>query len=261
MSPRLVHYSDVEKAYDTPERIGRFAGTVAAADGLDALPVGTGDNTGPGVLSLVTDGRQSLDLFTAVTPAFETFGNHDFDHGLDATRRIVAQSPQTWLTANVEQDGERFAPRLTEPWTVRSVDGTRVGFVGVTDPDTASANPQAETLSFTDPVAAVAEAAAALRDAGASLVVVLSHLGRGDDDLARACDVDAILGGHVHERRIDRVAGTLLTRPGANGDAVVEVDLGGTEPTASFREVADGPVDDRVQTAVEDRLADLGYLR
>jgi len=258
MSPRLVHYSDVEKAYDTPERIGRFAGTVAAADGLDALPVGTGDNTGPGVLSLVTDGRQSLDLFTAVTPAFETFGNHDFDHGLDATRRIVAQSPQTWLTANVEQDGERFAPRLTEPWTVRSVDGTRVGFVGVTDPDTASANPQAETLSFTDPVAAVAEAAAALRDAGASLVVVLSHLGRGDDDLARACDVDAILGGHVHERRIDRVAGTLLTRPGANGDAVVEVDLGGTEPTASFREVADGPVDDRVQTAVEDRLAEAG---
>lgn len=258
VSPRIIQYSDVEKAYDTPERIGRFAGTVAAADGPDALVVGTGDNTGPGVLSLVTDGEQSLDLFTALTPAFETLGNHDFDHGLDATRDIIARSPQTWLTANVEQDGERFARRLTRPWASRTVDGKQLGFVGVTDPDTAAANPQATTLTFTDPLEAVAEAATALRADGADVIVVLSHLGRTDEELARTCDVDVILGGHVHERRIDRVAGTLLTRPGANGKTVVEVDLGGPEPTAQFRETADGPVDDRVAEAIEDRLSAAG---
>ncbi|MCJ0618404.1 5'-nucleotidase C-terminal domain-containing protein [Haloarcula hispanica] len=258
MSPRIIQYSDVEKAYDTPERIGRFAGTVAAADGPDALVVGTGDNTGPGVLSLVTDGEQSLDLFTALTPAFETLGNHDFDHGLDATRDIIARSPQTWLTANVEQDGERFARRLTRPWASRTVDGKQLGFVGVTDPDTAAANPQATTLTFTDPLEAVAEAATALRVDGADVIVVLSHLGRTDEELARTCDVDVILGGHVHERRIGRVAGTLLTRPGANGKTVVEVDLGGPEPTAQFRETADGPVDDRVAEAIEDRLSAAG---
>ncbi|EMA21391.1 MULTISPECIES: bifunctional metallophosphatase/5'-nucleotidase [Haloarcula] len=258
MSPRIIQYSDVEKAYDTPERIGRFAGTVTAADGPDALVVGTGDNTGPGVLSLVTDGEQSLDLFTALTPAFETLGNHDFDHGLDATRDIIARSPQTWLTANVEQDGERFARRLTRPWASRTVDGQQLGFVGVTDPDTAAANPQATTLTFTDPLEAVAEAATALRADGADVVVVLSHLGRTDEKLARTCDVDVILGGHVHERRIDRVAGTLLTRPGANGKTVVEVDLGGPEPTAEFRETADGPVDDHVAEAIEDRLSAAG---
>jgi 2',3'-cyclic-nucleotide 2'-phosphodiesterase/3'-nucleotidase len=258
VSPRIIQYSDLEKAYDTPERIGRFAGTVAAADGPDTLVVGTGDNTGPGVLSLVTDGAQSLDLFTALTPAFETLGNHDFDHGLDATRDIIARSPQTWLTANVERDGDRFARRLTRPWASRTVDGRQVGFVGVTDPDTASANPQANTLSFTDPIEAVAEAATALRADGADMIVVLSHLGRTDEQLARACDVDVILGGHVHERRIDRVAGTLLTRPGANGGAVVDVDIGGTEPTAQFRETAAGPVDDRVAAAIEERLSTAG---
>jgi len=224
VSPRIIQYSDLEKAYDTPERIGRFAGTVAAADGPDTLVVGTGDNTGPGVLSLVTDGAQSLDLFTALTPAFETLGNHDFDR----------------------------------PWASRTVDGRQVGFVGVTDPDTASANPQANTLTFTDPIKAVAEAATALRADGAETVVVLSHLGRTDEQLARACDVDVILGGHVHERRIDHVAGTLLTRPGANGGAVVDVDIGGTEPTAQFRETAAGPVDDRVAAAIEERLSTAG---
>ncbi|KZX47746.1 bifunctional UDP-sugar hydrolase/5'-nucleotidase [Haloarcula sp. K1] len=258
MSPRIIQYSDVEKAYDTPERIGRFAGTVAAADGPDALVVGTGDNTGPGVLSLVTDGEQSLDLFTALTPAFETLGNHDFDHGLDATRDIIARSPQTWLTANVAQDGARFARRLTRPSASQTVDGHQIGFVGVTSPDTASANPQATTLTFTDPIEAVAEAATALREDGAESIVVLSHLGRTDEELARTCDVDVILGGHVHERRIDRVAGTLLTRPGANGKAVVEVDLDGPEPTAQFRETADGPLDDRVAEAIEDRLTAAG---
>ncbi|MEF8973482.1 MAG: 5'-nucleotidase C-terminal domain-containing protein, partial [Haloarcula sp.] len=146
----------------------------------------------------------------------------------------------------------------TRPWASRTVDGKQLGFVGVTDPDTASANPQATTLTFTDPVDAVAEAATALRTDGADVVVVLSHLGRTDEELARTCDVDVILGGHVHERRIDRVAGTLLTRPGANGKTIVEVDLGGAEPTAQFRETADGPVDDRVAGALAERLSAAG---
>jgi 2',3'-cyclic-nucleotide 2'-phosphodiesterase (5'-nucleotidase family) len=64
---------------------------------------------------------------------------------------------------------------------------------------------------------------------GLDRVVVLSHLGAGDDDLARELDVDAVLGGHVHSPRNERVADTLLVRPGVNGETVVEVDLGGEE--------------------------------
>nr|WP_284009037.1 metallophosphoesterase [Halomicroarcula sp. YJ-61-S] len=143
MSPRLLHYSDVENAYDDPDRLARLAGALNALDGPDSLLVGTGDNTGPGVLSLVTDGQQSVELFGAVDPAFETFGNHDFDHGVDATRAIVGKTPQTWLTANVREDGNRFAADETEPWALRTVDGTRVGFVGVTTPDAEATSPGA----------------------------------------------------------------------------------------------------------------------
>ncbi|MFC7077999.1 bifunctional metallophosphatase/5'-nucleotidase [Haloarcula halophila] len=255
MSPRLVHYSDVENAHDDPERLARLAGTLNALDGSDALVVGTGDNTGPGVLSLVTDGRQSLELFDAVKPAFETFGNHDFDHGVEAIGDIIEESPQTWLTANVREDGDRFAAAETEPWALRTVDGVRIGLVGVTTPDTEATSPGAAPLAVTDPVPAVADAVDALEARGAEQVVVLSHLGRGDDELARRCDVDVILGGHVHERRVTRIDGTLLARPESNGHTVVEVDLGGSKPTAAFRTV-DGTdtVEASVARAIERRL-------
>ncbi|MDS0276341.1 5'-nucleotidase C-terminal domain-containing protein [Halomicroarcula sp. S1AR25-4] len=258
MGPRLVHYSDVENAYDDPDRIGRLAGTLQSLDGPDALLVGTGDNTAPGVLSLVTNGRQALDLFSAVDPAFETFGNHDFDHGLDATRDVVEASPQTWLTANVRNGDGRFLADETAQWAVREVAGTRIGFVGVTAPETGAASPAAEPLTFTDPFDAVVDAEAALRNAGAEYVVVLSHLGRADDDLARRSDVDVILGGHVHQRRIERVDGTLLARPGSNGHTVVTVALDGAEPTAEFKTVDDAAPDERVAGAIEDRLAETG---
>ncbi|PSQ08230.1 hypothetical protein BRC93_15370 [Halobacteriales archaeon QS_5_70_15] len=97
MTLRLLHYSDVENAYDDPERVGRLAGTLLAGDGGDALACGTGDNTAPGVLALRTEGWQSLDLFAAVEPDSETFGNHDLDLCAERTLELVPRSPQQWL--------------------------------------------------------------------------------------------------------------------------------------------------------------------
>ncbi len=216
--PRLLHYSDVENVYDDTVRVGRLAGAIRSRDGPDALVCGTGDNTAPGVLALIERGRQSLDLFHAIDADLETFGNHDFDFGPDATRSIVADAPQTWLSANVyEADGERFAADRVVSHTVEEVDGVRIGFFGVTDPATPSLNPKSGELEFTDPHEAAASAVEELRDAGVDRVVALSHLGSGDDDLARAVDVDVILGGHLHVERRERIDGTLLLRPGANG--------------------------------------------
>ncbi|MFB6074768.1 MAG: bifunctional UDP-sugar hydrolase/5'-nucleotidase [Haloarculaceae archaeon] len=251
MGPRLLHYSDVENALDDPERAGRLAGRLTARASEDALVVGTGDNTAPGVLSIATGGRQALPFFEAVDPDFETFGNHDFDHGLAATECVVRESPQQWLTANVARDGERFLPDATAPWALRTVAGARVGLVGVTCPD-ARYNPSAAALSFEDPFDAVAGTADALRSRGADYVVVLSHLGRDDERLAVTCDVDAILGGHRHDEVIERVEGTIVARPGANGHVVTEVDLGAG--TATRHEVAGAPVN-------EDLAAELRALR
>ncbi|WP_246282725.1 bifunctional metallophosphatase/5'-nucleotidase [Natronomonas halophila] len=251
---RLLHYSDIENAHDDPERVGRIAGLIADRRGPDTLVCGTGDNTAPGVLPLVTRGGQALDFFDAISPAVETFGNHDFDFGLDRTRELVDASPQEWLTANIYHDGAQFAD--CAPWAVHEADGGTVGFFGLTDPTTPSGAESAQTLSFTDPIEEARRAVEALRDRGVDYVVALSHLGRGDERLAAACDIDVILGGHVHSERVERTAGTLLTRPGGGGKVVLEIDLAANEVTRHA--VAEAPLDADLAATYRKRLDEAG---
>jgi len=258
--PRLLHYSDVENAYDTPERIGRLAGTLRerrAADPERALVCGTGDNIAPGVLALTTRGAQALDFFEAVGTDVETFGNHDFDFGPERTRELVAESPQQWVTANVEEAGSRFAAEHTLPWTVREAGGATVGFVGVTSALTASINPEAKDLGFTEPVRAAREAIADLRaERAPDYVVALSHLGRDDERIAAETNVDVVLGGHLHAETVERFDDTILTRPGVNGAVCFEV----LPETGEVRRhaVDDGPLHADLADNLRERMAAAG---
>jgi len=273
---RLVHYSDIENVFDAPERAARLAGRIRGLSGPDAAVVATGDTTAPGVLSLVATGRQVLDFYAATDTRLDTFGNHEFDYGPNPLRGLVDDATATFVSANVrDENGDPFGrDEGVVPWATRRIGGATVGFVGVTDPATDSLNPMAADLSFDDPVAAAREALAEMRaESGDELdhTVVLSHLGAGDDDLARELDVDAVLGGHVHSPRNERVGDTLLVRPGVNGQAVVEVDFGGARavdgagavdggdvsvtPTATLHEPDGAEPIAALEAALEERMA------
>jgi len=274
---RLVHYSDIENVFDAPERAARLAGRIRELSGPDAAVVATGDTTAPGVLSLVATGRQVLDFYAATDTRLDTFGNHEFDYGPDPLRELVDDATATFVSANVrDEDGDPFGrDEGVVPWTVRQVGGATVGFVGVTDPATDSLNPMAADLSFDDPVPAARDALAEMRAEAAEngdeieYAVVLSHLGAGDDDLARELDVDVILGGHVHSPRNERVEDTLLVRPGVNGETVVEVELDGSGriegaeavdggnavPTATLHEPDGAEPIAALEAALGDRMA------
>ena len=249
---RLLHYSDIENAHDDPERIGRLAGLIDALGDDETVVCGTGDNLAPGVLPLVTRGGIALKFYDAVRPDLSTFGNHDFDFGTDRLAEIVDRSPQTWLTANVLDGETPFAGAA--PWTIQDFGDARVGFVAVTDRSAANAHPDANGLTFADPIAATDQAIESM--GGVDHVVDVSHLGRGDDRLAVACDVDVVLGGHVHSERVARVADTLLVRPGSGGETLLEIEL----PTRSVtrHDVDDGPLDPDLAASYRSRLNDAG---
>ncbi|PSP42564.1 bifunctional metallophosphatase/5'-nucleotidase [Halobacteriales archaeon QH_6_64_20] len=240
---RLVQYSDIENAYDDPERVARLAGLVNELRDGETIVVGTGDTLAPGVYSLATRGGCALPFFEAIRPDAETFGNHDFDYGLDRTLEIVGESPQEWISANVFSEGDRFgvAEGVESSTVIETAGGTRVGFVGVTHPATTDMTPAAGALSITDPIEAIETVVEKLRPR-VEFVCVLSHCGALDDEIARQCDVDCVLGGHVHDERISTVAGTICTRPNANGHRVCAVDL--DAGTATFHETAAGPIDE-----------------
>lgn len=223
---RFLHYSDVENAYDDPARIGRLASSIRELRDDATLVCGTGDTTAPGLLAMETRGAHARRFFRAVAPDFATFGNHDFDPGTDPLRETVAESPQTWVTANLlEESGDRqfAADAGVQRTALTSVDGTRVGLAGVTDPETVRPHPGAEGVRVTDPVEAAARATDELVDRGVDLVVVLSHAGESDDGIASLPAVDLVLGGHVHDVRNDRVDGTPVVHPGQRGERLSEV--------------------------------------
>lgn len=260
MAVRLLHYSDIENAYDDPQRIGRLAGILRERHGEDSLLCGTGDNTSPGVLALVTRGAQALDLFAAIDPDVSTFGNHDFDYGPPRTLELINRSPQEWVCANARRDGRPFGGDVgVQTHLVCDVGGERVGVLGLTDPRTPSINPHAAEMTFTDPVEAAKTAVADLRMEGVDHIVALSHLGRGDQTLAAEVDVDVILGGHIHSERIEYVSDTLLTRPGANGEVVLEVTL--PDRTVQRHSVRNGPCYEPVAQSLRERMADAGLDR
>ncbi|USZ68607.1 5'-nucleotidase C-terminal domain-containing protein [Halorussus salilacus] len=260
MNCRFVHYSDVENAYDDPERIGRLAGLIRQLRDDATFVCGTGDTTAPGLLATETGGSHVHPFFEEIAPDFATFGNHDFDNGRDALREVVAAAPQTWLSANVRTDaGDPFAADAGVRTTaLASVGGTRVGFVGVTDPETLGVHPCAADLTVADPVPATERAAADLRDSGADLVVVLSHAGDRDDDLAGLDGVDLVLGGHVHDVRADSVDGTPVVHPGQRGELVSAVTVTRRGVDATLHDVTEAPVAEDVAEIYRETYVDLG---
>jgi 2',3'-cyclic-nucleotide 2'-phosphodiesterase (5'-nucleotidase family) len=255
---RVVAFGDVERAFDDPERVGRLAGVIGELRDGETVVCGVGDDTGPGVVSVVSAGLQAVDFFEAVGVDVEVVGNHDFDHGVAALLDVVEASPCRWLCANAWRDGERFGRGAgVEPWTVVERGGHRVGLVGVAHPETAEINPNATGVRFGDPVAAAREGVAAVRERGVDHVVVVSHWG-DDRPLARALDVDLVVGGHDHEATVDRVAGTVVCRPGGTGRSLASVELRDGEAVVEHHDVAAGPVDAAVADAVRERMAAAG---
>jgi 2',3'-cyclic-nucleotide 2'-phosphodiesterase (5'-nucleotidase family) len=228
---RLLAYSDLESAYDDPDRVGALSARLARRRDDRTLVVGAGDNTALGTLALLTDaGRaQALPFFEGVGPAADTFGNHDFDPGPEWAAEWADRVPATYCCANATGPGVDDVPDAT----VVERDGIRVGVVGVAHPETDDICGAVDAVDFGDPVPAAREA---LADLAVDYRVVLAHCGAEDPRVAREVDADVVVGGHLHDRRASRHDGTVLVRTAGGGVELVEVTLG-SDPEVAFHDV------------------------
>lgn len=154
-----------------------------------------GDVLSPSLLSKWYRGRQMIEGFNAAKLDYATFGNHEFEIPRDTLVARIAESRFRWVSANCTlADGTAFPG--VRPWDTLTVNGTRVGIFGVT-----LTGAYARYVRCTDPDSAAHTAIAALRGAGARLIVGLTHQNLDADSalLARETNLDVILGGHEHE--------------------------------------------------------------
>jgi 2',3'-cyclic-nucleotide 2'-phosphodiesterase (5'-nucleotidase family) len=256
------------------------------ADPETSLFVGNGDDVSRSLDGYRTDGRHTVDAFNAAGLAADTFGfsevvfgeHYDsFEEGLNFLRELVAASEFAWVSANVRDRQDPEQPFAFEQgarrWIVEDVGGVRVGITGLLSPTFSGAGSpplpagiRAEVLVL-DPGRAMREVVPQMRDAGADVVVVLSHMIHDDMlRVARRVDgIDVALGTHLGPptSRPALANGTIVAIAGpdelqALGQLDLVVGRGGRVVDFTFRRHVpprSGPVDRDVEGAVKKHVA------
>jgi 2',3'-cyclic-nucleotide 2'-phosphodiesterase (5'-nucleotidase family) len=153
----------------------------------------------------------------------DTFGNHNFDRGIEHLQSQLDIADTDFVAANLHNLEENLSG--VEPWRMYELGSVKVAVIGIVNEEapTLVAPGSLGTLEITDSVQAANKAAIEARNAGADVVVVLTHKGiRGFDDDGNAFgelvdfansvaagQIDVILGDHtdfqysaVHQDRI-----------------------------------------------------------
>jgi 2',3'-cyclic-nucleotide 2'-phosphodiesterase (5'-nucleotidase family) len=247
----LLHVADVYQVQ--PVEGGRRGGLARVAtlrrqalkESPHVLTLLGGDTLSPSVESLLEvegkalKGRQMVDGWNALGLDYAALGNHEFDFGDEALRQRIRESRFTWLGANVEDTkaGGLFAG--VKAYDVRELGGVKVGLFGVVLPETQTSSKAGPDTRFTDFCQASRSAVAKLREAGAQVVVALTHLTLEQDRaLARCVKVDAVLGGHDHEGAEDRSTGTPILKVAADAVDVGRLTLDVDAATGAVRKLA-----------------------
>jgi len=177
----------------------------------------------------VTKGEAYTPLLNAMGYDLQTLGNAlSLTYGPRAISAYAARAAFPILVANVHDADGNLLPGLGDCVLLSLENDRKLGVIGLTVADFAFVY-ELFGLTLLDMVPLVREKAAALRAAGADVVMVLSHIGeRKDRELAAAVpEIDLIIGGHSHTAmaRGVTVNGVLIAQTGQYADNLGRVDL------------------------------------
>ncbi|MGT2624573.1 bifunctional 2',3'-cyclic-nucleotide 2'-phosphodiesterase/3'-nucleotidase [Streptococcus thoraltensis] len=202
-----------------------------------------------------------------------TLGNHEFNYGLDYLKNVISTAGLPVVNANVI-DATSNQPLFKQYEIItksfKDADGKQVnlkiGITGIVPPQILNwdkANLEGK-VTVRDSVKALEELVPKICQAGADIVLVLSHSGIGDDEyhegeenvgyqIAGIKGVDAVVTGHSHAEfpsgddtgfyekypNVDGVNGTIngtpVTMAGKYGDHLGVIDLGLTYTNGKWK--------------------------
>ena len=188
-----------------------------------------------------------------------TYGNHEFNYGLEFLDEVTDDAAFPYISANVmdaQTKQHKYTPYVIIDKEVVDSEGNtttvKVGLTGVVSPQIMEWDKSLleGKLEAKDAVHAVEEIVPEMKKAGADVVIVLSHSGMGDAThevgeenisylLTKIADVDAVVTGHTHQvfpgavdaslTNVDQEKGTMndvpIVMPGKFGSHLGVIDL------------------------------------
>lgn len=156
------------------------------------------------------NGRLEIAGYNLMGYEATTFGNHEFDKGIDTLAARMREANFPYICCNYDVAGTAI-DGLVKPYIVLEKKGLRVGILGLgVDPHGLILADNFGGIKYLDPVEAANTNADKLRhQEKCDFVIALSHLGYSSDPevmsdsliAVRSHDIDLILGGHTHEIR------------------------------------------------------------
>ncbi|MFN3145708.1 MAG: thiosulfohydrolase SoxB [Paracoccaceae bacterium] len=225
-------FASLAKGYGRVGGMDRVSTIVKAirGDRPDALLLDGGDTWHGSYTCYHTQGQDMVNVMNALNPDAMTF-HWEFTLGSERVKELVEGLPFAALGQNIfdaewDEPAETFAP-----YKMFERGGALIAVIGQAFPYMPIANPRWMFPEYTFGIrdenmqAMVDE----VRDAGADLVVVLSHNGFDvDKKMAGVVSgIDVILSGHTHDALPEPalVGETIIVASGSNGKFVSRVDL------------------------------------
>jgi 5'-nucleotidase len=152
-------------------------------------------------------GKLELDLMTKLGYDAGTFGNHEFDNGLNGLIKYLDHAKFPFLTANYDFSGTVLEGK-TQDYTIFKKGGVKIGVFGLGVDIEGLVDPNNfKGMKYLDPILVANRVVKELKEKHkCDLVICLSHLGYQYEsekvsDLVLASktnDIDLIIGGHTH---------------------------------------------------------------
>ena len=206
--------------------------TLTAGDAVGATPP----------LSSFFDDEPTIKAMNLMGFQVDTFGNHNFDHGISRLQSQIDLADFQYVSANLQNRDANLTG--VKDFEMFDIQGVKIAVIGIT-------NPEAPELVFpgsfgsiviTDPVAAALKARNAARDAGAEIVIVITHMGvtgfnngqaygplidfaTGVSKQNTKSKVDVIVGDHTDIQYSGTINGTLVYENKSKGVTYAKANL------------------------------------
>ena len=224
----LLLVNDIYKMSEVAGRGGfaRLAAIVKSerAKGVPLLFAHAGDMFSPSLMSGFDQGAHTVELLNVAPPDVFVPGNHEFDFGPEIYARRRAESRFAYFAAKLRKaDGSPLPGH--EDRRMFALGPLKVGVFGVALAETPLMS-QTTGLRFLDEMQTVRGQAKALREAGADLVVAVTHTDFTRDlQIVRSRLVDVLLTGHDHDLRLVYDNKAVMVESGEEGEYVTAIDI------------------------------------
>lgn len=197
--------------------------------------VSAGDNYQGSAMSNMLYGEPVSEVLKEMGLELSAVGNHEFDWGIDKIIKWAEDGELTFVVTNIYDIRTNEPVDWAEPFVIIEKMGIKVGFIGLATPETAYKTLKANVVNyeFRDPMEVITEWVPKVKDAGADIIIALTHLGSFQDKegnitgeaatISEVDGVDAVISGHTHQRVSGLVNGKPLVQAYKNGRSIGKI--------------------------------------